>query len=300
IFFMVSNNIKNVKQIKIFAYLMLLVCFLVALNGWQQHAQGIDRVSAPFEGEGGEPNTLGGYLVFMMAIMLGLIIYSPNSYARFLILGLLFFCFPVLLWTLSRSSWIAFISMYLSFIILSKKAKPLLLIIFLLTLIILPQTLPLSVRNRIKETFIGQERILLGKKITFDESTTARLESWKVSLELWQNRPFFGYGVSSSVVTDHQYARVLKETGFFGFLSFVWILWTVFKFAFLTYQNAPTNFSKGLGLGFLCGYIGLLVHALGAATFIIIRIMEPFWFLTALVINLGQINKEIYDLKFAT
>jgi hypothetical protein len=33
----------------------------------------------------------------------------------------------------------------------------------------------------------------------------------------------------------------------------------------------------------------MLVHAVGANTFIIVRIMEPFWFLTGIIITLPMI-----------
>jgi hypothetical protein len=45
-------------------------------------------------------------------------------------------------------------------------------------------------------------------------------------------------------------------------------------------------------VGLIAGLVGLLVHAIGANTFIIVRIMEPFWFLTGIVIALSQINDE--------
>jgi hypothetical protein len=38
--------------------------------------------------------------------------------------------------------------------------------------------------------------------------------------------------------------------------------------------------------------VGLLVHGIGANTFIIVRIMEPFWFLAGIVIALSAINEE--------
>jgi hypothetical protein len=34
--------------------------------------------------------------------------------------------------------------------------------------------------------------------------------------------------------------------------------------------------------------VGLLVHSVGANTFIIVRIMEPFWFLTALIVMIPR------------
>ena len=50
------------------------------------------------------------------------------------------------------------------------------------------------------------------------------------------------------------------------------------------------DWEKGLALGFLAGFVGLLLHAFSANTFIIVRIMEPFWFLAAIVVMLPEIS----------
>jgi predicted lipid-binding transport protein (Tim44 family) len=49
---------------------------------------------------------------------------------------------------------------------------------------------------------------------------------------------------------------------------------------------------KGLVLGFMAGFIGLAIHALTANTFIIIRIMEPFWFVTGIIMMLPKVKEE--------
>ena len=49
---------------------------------------------------------------------------------------------------------------------------------------------------------------------------------------------------------------------------------------------------KGLALGYIAGYVGLLFHALTANTFIILRIMEPFWFVTGLIVSLEAVKEE--------
>ncbi|GAI53875.1 unnamed protein product, partial [marine sediment metagenome] len=49
---------------------------------------------------------------------------------------------------------------------------------------------------------------------------------------------------------------------------------------------------KGLSLGFIAGFIGLAIHALTANTFIILRIMEPFWFITAIIMMLPTLEEE--------
>jgi hypothetical protein len=45
-------------------------------------------------------------------------------------------------------------------------------------------------------------------------------------------------------------------------------------------------------MGYMAGFIGLLFHGLGANTFIIVRIMEPFWFLTAMVVMFPELSDD--------
>jgi hypothetical protein len=52
---------------------------------------------------------------------------------------------------------------------------------------------------------------------------------------------------------------------------------------------------KGLTLGFIAGFIGLTIHAVTANTFIIIRIMEPFWFFTGIIMMLPTLKKMEYE-----
>jgi hypothetical protein len=52
---------------------------------------------------------------------------------------------------------------------------------------------------------------------------------------------------------------------------------------------------KGLTLGFIAGFIGLITHALTANTFIIIRIMEPFWFFAGIIMMLPALREEAIE-----
>ncbi|MCM8780523.1 MAG: O-antigen ligase family protein [Candidatus Omnitrophica bacterium] len=290
LFFMVTNNIKDTRQIKIFIYALISVCFIIGLYAWQLHLLGVTRVTAPFEGEAGEANTLAGYLLLMMATIGGLIIHSSYK-LRLLLLGLLVFIIPPFLFTLSRGAWFAFIPMYLSFLIISKRAKIALLFILIIAVLILPWSLPGFVKTRIKYTFVpGKTYNIYGKSITFDESTIRRVESWSYAFKKWQKRPILGYGVPAGIVTDNQYGRVLRETGIVGFMAFVWLMMMIFRVAYYAYRFSGDDFSRGIALGFLCGFIGLLVHGLSSEVFIIIRIMEPFWFLAAIVSRLPEVS----------
>lgn len=57
-------------------------------------------------------------------------------------------------------------------------------------------------------------------------------------------------------------------------------------------KEIKTPFFRGLTVGFFAGFIGLLFHALGANTFIIVRIMEPFWFFAGIIVVLPSLEKQ--------
>ena len=123
VYFMAVNNLYERKQIKNYTIAMVVTCIIASLIGIAQIPTGA-RVSAPFEGEVGEPNTFGGYLVLMISMMAGLYLTSEsNKYKTAYLLISILFSIP-LMFTLSRSSWIAILPMYLALIIFSKKKYP--------------------------------------------------------------------------------------------------------------------------------------------------------------------------------
>ena len=71
VFFMTVNSVREERQLRRLMATALATCAISSLIGILQISSG-DRVSAPFEGQAGEPNTFGGYLVLMLAIILGL------------------------------------------------------------------------------------------------------------------------------------------------------------------------------------------------------------------------------------
>jgi len=40
---------------------------------------------------------------------------------------------------------------------------------------------------------------------------------------------------------------------------------------------------EGLTMGYIAGFAAMVTHGIGANTFIIVRIMEPFWFMTGII-----------------
>lgn len=299
VYFMVVNHLRDKKQVERFVMAMLIVCLIVCLVAIYQIPAG-GRVSAPFEGEMGEPNTLGGYLVLMLSITLGLLLTYGSKKQKGLFATLTVFILISLLATLSRSSFLTLGPMLLAIIYFSKK-KMVILIPLIVIVILSPFILPSSVKERALFTFTQKREMgqieVGGMRI--DTSTSARINSWKnVLTKDFIRHPVLGYGVTGYHFLDAQYPRVLAETGLLGFVFFIWLLVAVFRNALYAYRNTSDPLFSGLSLGYLVGFLAMLVHAIGANTFIIVRIMEPFWFLAAIIIMIPTI--EAGELKVDT
>jgi O-antigen ligase len=296
LFFMVANNMKTVRQAKRYVFFLLLTCFFVLLYAG---AQTESRVSAPFESaKGGEPNTLAGYLILMTSIMVAFMLYPSSLRIKVLLMILICVSATVFLRTLSRSGWLSAFPAALTLVALSERAKRAqMIVILLLAAFILPAVAPSSVRDRIAETFTPyREYKMGGKKFGVDESTTQRIDSWKVGINRWMYKPVFGYGIPAGAVIDNQYMRVLNETGVIGFAVFIWMLYTIFCVIRDVFENSGDDkFKKALSMGLMSGFMGLLLLSSAAAVFILIRIMEPFWFLVAIVITLPELASDESD-----
>ncbi|NJL15823.1 MAG: hypothetical protein HC938_00145 [Nitrospira sp.] len=107
VFFMVVNHVRSQQQVVGLVVALLVVGLLVSFYAISQIPSGI-RPSAPFEGESGEPNTLGRFdLVFLLAIMTGLLLHVQVGAIRVALLVLGGFAILALMATLSRSSYLA-------------------------------------------------------------------------------------------------------------------------------------------------------------------------------------------------
>jgi O-antigen ligase len=198
--------------------------------------------------------------------------------------------------TLSRASYLGVIPAFFVLVTLTTKRR-FMMGLLLLTVVCSPLALavaPESVKSRIVYTFqpeSGQPTVRLGR-VGLDPSTSARLISFQQAFEGWMRKPFLGHGVTGFGFMDAQYARVLVETGVLGFAAFLWLLWTVLRSSLGALRSRHDPDERGLALGFLAGYAGLLVHGLGSNTFIIVRIMEPFWLFAGIVMMIPALEAE--------
>jgi hypothetical protein len=295
VYYLTVNNLRDRPQAWRLVATAFLTAAIVSVIGLAQIPNG-ERVSAPFEGETGEPNTLGGYLLFMMALAAGVVLESPRLRLRAMLAGLIGLMAVPFVFTLSRASYLGVLPTVAALALLSSRRKLMLGVMAILLVcapLMLPSLLPTAVKQRVLYTFEperGQTTVRVGR-VAFDPATSERLVAMRTALEGWMQRPILGWGVTGFRFMDAQYARTLVETGIVGFVVFLGLLRAIFRSGATSLRTLGDPEDRGLVIGFLAGTVGLLFHAIGSNTFIIIRIMEPFWFFAGVVLALPTLRE---------
>jgi O-antigen ligase len=294
IFWMVINTTYSEGQVRRYLAVLFLVGIIVSFIGMSQMRTG-ERVSAPFEGETGEPNTFGGYLLFLLSLALG-VTFASRKYRLQGILVIAVLTSPFL-FTLSRASYLGFIPMIFLITILSGHwVRAVWVPLIILLIVLFPSLMPRAVVDRVAFTFNQSARLdqyeVLGQRL--DTSTSVRLFAFTEAGQAFSEKPVLGWGVTGWHFIDSMYFRTLVETGLVGISAFLLLMVQVLRQAWRTrsyFRNRdPLYF--GLASGFIAGTIGLLFHAVGSNTFIIVRIMEPYWLCCALIYILPHLTAQ--------
>lgn len=295
VYYIVANNVGGREHAWRLVVASLLTAAIVSVNGLMQIPSG-QRVSAPFEGEVGEPNTFGGYLVLMQAVAAGLALETASLGRRTALLGLLGLMFVPFVYTLSRASYLAFIPMTLALVVLFPRRRLVLVSVLIVGFALFVLAPPEAVQRRVRHTFAAPSRDVAAPMtiggVRFDPSTTERLVAWETAVKAWTGSPIVGFGVTGFRFIDAQYPRTLVETGLLGLVAFAWLATSLLRETLRVCRHATDRALRGLAGGLFAGIVGILVHAVGSNSFIIIRIMEPLWFFAAIVITLGRLADE--------
>ncbi|MDA8244171.1 MAG: O-antigen ligase family protein [Elusimicrobia bacterium] len=306
LFFMTVNIVEGEEDVKKLLMYMLVVAAIVTLYAYYYYyASGVtSRATAPFEApvgrpEESEPASLGGYYLLIFGILLGLLS-EGGGRLPMMALAMLLFSFPAFLFTYSRASYMGFAAMVPALFFFSRKRR-LFMTGFLAAGLIgffLVPSIKHRVTERITMTYSGvyatQSFETGAGQIKLEDSAAARIFSLKRTIfEKLPKHPILGWGVTGIGLGDTQYSLVLGELGVLGAGIFVWMLYRLFRTSRTVLASHKDPVVRALAMGFLASLFGLLFQALGVNTFIIVRIMEPFWFVAALLsAQYIQVKKE--------
>jgi hypothetical protein len=300
IFFLVINNVHSREQIKQLLIAMLVTYIFVLVLGFMQIPSG-HRISAPFEGPSGEPNTLGGYLLILFSLTTMFFLNSTRFLHKVTFGSLAVFGFLAMLFTLSRSTWVGLAGMYFFLLKYSSK-KGTLLFVGVMGILVFPFIVPETVIDRFQYTYMGDYKNVgnqelhegvASNEIVLDTSTQARFFEMRRSFNDFIKKPVFGYGVTGYHFLDAQYHKVLIETGLVGLFAFIFLINRLWKSLVETWRKYGQDpLYNSLTVGSICALVALLFQSIGTNSFIIVRIMEPFWALVGLTLAIPIIEEK--------
>ncbi len=289
LFYVVLNFIETEKQVKFFLFFTLLTVACLALYTLFQvpstEMYSIHRITAPFEGRP-QPATAGGYLAFSFLMVFCIMLYQKSAFRKIIFLILSVMVLIPLLYTFSRTAYVALAGglLLLAFVTKNQWAR----FAILAVITISPLILPAAVKDRIAYTWEDGKHA--DRAYQVDQSSGERLNAFRRSWEAIKQNPILGLGIASWEYPDSQYARTLHELSFIGLGLWLWIFLRLFKIGRWLYGVFPAGTLKGLALGYCAGVIAILFHCTGSCTLYIVRIMEPFWFVSGLMVALYNIR----------
>ncbi len=286
-FIIVTTSIRNRNDVAMYAVAMIMANLAVAFMGISQfmttgEAFSPTRISGPY-GEGS--NVLGGYFIFHVSLAVGMFVELEDMKYRLLLLGAIALTMVPFLNTFSRTSYVALVGGLTIVGLLRRRA---IVVILFVAIVVLPVLL-------IDPVFERARTILYVFSDNPPSSWEARTSAWRRFTDDIFRYPLIGHGVRSLPfgALDNIYIQVLIDTGFLGLISFLWLLAEIGKMAFDNLKAVSDDpLLRAYSLGFLCGFSGLLVHGLGASSFLSIRTMEPFMIAAGVAAAICMHRKE--------
>lgn len=262
-----------------------------------------ERVFAPFNIGGGEPASLGGYYLIVIALLCAFALHAQRTAVIVLCCAMLAFIFPAFIRTLSRASYLALIPLLLTLFVLTTRRRALFGIVLIAGAALFPLLAPglyAKMSARVAATFTSGHaerfsayQIGAGNRRITDQSALERIASWNRVLREKISRNavtlIIGTGVTGAGFIEGQFFLQLAETGLAGTAIFYLLMLAMFRRAYRMYRAADDTLSQSVSLGFAAAIAGLLAQSLTTNTFVIVRIMEPFWVLAAVVMILPDL-----------
>lgn len=153
-----------------------------------------------------------------------------NKYIKLMLILQMIFALNIILFTGSRTGYVAFLGMLFVILLKSKNKLKILLILFIVGLIAIPN-IPQEYQERFDSIFSGQDKE--------GASTTKRIEILKDATEVFLKYPYgIGVGAFPSIRSDlygrtqdthNLYLEVLTNLGIQGFIVFILLIYKMLK-----------------------------------------------------------------------
>lgn len=241
----------------------------------------------------GSPNVLGCLLAMLIPLAVSLIFSEKNAFQKLIYMaasGLMGIC---LLFTGSRSSWVAVGLALIIYSILSKRYP---LIIGLFIVAALAYSIVPSVQSRID--------YMLDPAYIVSSFRGGRFARWPKALQMFYNNLLFGEGfgkfggsvatinkVKGAFYVDNYYIKAAVEMGIFGLVTFLAALYSGVIWSFRAAYKVENKVSKGIIQSGFGAMLGILFTNIVLNNFDAPSVTTYFWSIAAVCIYMGYIKK---------
>ncbi len=291
---MVLIVILGFLQLKFFPSFLELGLYL---DGWDPH---IGRLLSTWF----DPNFIGGYLAFVLPIVIALMVYSKrhkNMRLSIVMGAIAAFGLAALYLTFSRSGYLAFIvALGILAFFMSRK---------LLVTLVIVTVLGFSLSPRVQERTIeavdsAKGLIGLDSQKPLDPTAQLRVYSWQFASEIIADYPLLGAGFGryafeinkrghgllsdhSSGGSDSSLLTIWAQTGIFGLLSYLAVGFVAAITAIRRVWRKK-DFDSYLLLGLLSGFAGMMIHSVFVNSLLYALMMVYLWIGLALMDERGS------------
>jgi len=312
LYFVFIEVVTTRKQLRIFLTAFFISAMIVIVDGFVQSLTGRDfiyqhilwggRVSASFR----HPNDFGGYLIIVSLMLLTMTLFCRfnNQEDNGIFKKMKFLESPILwklinvVWcicsvvslglTLSRGAWIGFYG-GLIFLAVQKKGMLLVSLAIMITFYAVFSTQMSNARN---ESFLDTKTFTIG---------SGRIDYWKESWNMIHDFPWLGVGLNSysqeapkykkswGGYPHNCYLQMAVEIGIIGLLSFLWMLFILFRNTLRNLRYIHDDFFQALLMGLSCGFFGFLVHSFVDTNFYSVQLGNLMWVIMGAVVATQKI-----------
>ena len=232
----------------------------------------------------GNPNVYGTYLLLVIPLSAGLILYAKKSLYKLYAAGVTGLLLIALGLTFSRGCYVALAGSVLFFMLLVEKR---LIVLYIMGLFAMPFVLPPEILDRIVSI------------VNFtDTSTLYRISIWQASLRMlgdfWMTGigqgaeaynavyPYYAFSAVTALHSHNLFLQVFLETGIVGILVFFAVLACFFRTQFSFMRNTTDNRRRFLSAAMASAVIGFLIQGMFDHAIYNYRVMLVFYLYLAM------------------
>jgi hypothetical protein len=317
LYFLYFHIVNDRKTLNYVYWAIIIVTAIAGLETVYQHLSiGVSgysvsaRVSGPFGHSWHSANTAGVFFAQFIPVIFSEIFYQRDKILRLGLLGSIIIAVLGLFYTYSRKSYYALAA---AIVLISSGVSKTGLIIVSTIILSFPLWAPSSVVERLNgsETEVPVvKQKSNGEQIetTMDESTTSRFILWEGAMLMWNEYPM-GVGLErfkshigkycdiSNMDAHNYYVLVLAEMGLFGEITFIFMLFMMYREGVKLTKVAKSPREKALANGFKGALLALIIANTFGSAFNFGNMMGNFWVLTALVSRMRILIDEESKIK---